>query len=104
MIEIIQHFLLQNATILHIYLYFLDTGMHSFHSGDVFVHTRTNLHIHLYAQTHYSDAHTTCEITQTAPKVSSKIFPIDSCAVYSSFVMFLFVSFIINNRCRQDRQ
>ncbi len=33
-------------------------------------------------------------ITQTAPKVSSKIIPIDSCAVYSC-TMFLFVSFII---------
>ncbi len=34
-------------------------------------------------------------LTQTAPKVSSKIIPIDSCAVFSSFTMFLFVSFII---------
>ncbi len=73
MIEIIQHFLLQNSTILHIYKYLLDTGLHSFHSGYFSVQSRTHLHmhtpIHLHARTHYSDAHTTCE------KVSLRLLP-----------------------------
>ncbi len=55
------------------YKYFWDTGLHSFHSGNFFVHTRTHLHmhtpIHLHARTHYSDAHTTCG------KVSLRLLP-----------------------------
>ncbi len=99
MIEIIQHFLLQNSTILHIYKYFWDTRLHSFYSGDFcsYTHTFTHAYTHTYMHgliiamhtLHVKKSHSACS------QVSSKIIPIDSCAVYSSFTMFLFVSFII---------
>ncbi len=76
MIEIIQPFLLQNSTILHIHKYFWDTGLHSFiQETFLFIHahiyTCMHMHtpIHLHARTHYSDAHTTCE------KVSLRLLP-----------------------------
>ncbi len=80
--------------------YLWDTGLHSFHSGDFFVHTCTHLLMHtpinLHVRTHYSDAHTSCE------KVSLRLLPKShqkssqsTRAVYSSFTMFVFVSFII---------
>ncbi len=76
MLEIIQHFLLQNyKTILHIYIYiyihkyFWDTGCHSFHSGHFFVHAPIHLHTHgLIISMHMKS------LTQTAPKVSSVRF------------------------------
>ncbi len=100
MIEIIQHFLLQNSTILHIYKYFWSTGLHSFHSGDLCSYTHTFTHAYTHTYTHgliiaMHTLHVNKSLTQPVPKVSSKIIPIDSCAVYSSFTMFLFVSFII---------
>ncbi len=66
------HFFVSNVHVLryfkiHIYVYtyinkyFWYTGLHSFNSGDFFVHT--------HARTHYSDAHTTCE------KVSLRLLP-----------------------------
>ncbi len=97
MIEIIQHFF-KIKKIYYIYIYthkyFWDTGCHRFHSVHFFDHTP----IHLHALTRYSDAHPSCEksLTWTASKVSSKIIPIDSSAVYSSCTMFLFVSALLN--------
>ncbi len=97
MIEIIQHFF-KIKQIYYIYIYtqkyFWDTGCHRFHSVHFFDHTP----IHLHALTRYSDAHPSCEksLTWTAPKVSSKIIPIDSSAVYSSCTVFLFVSALLN--------
>ncbi len=88
MIEIIQHFKIQ---LYYIYKQvFLGHWVGTvFIQETFFVHTRTHsTPIHLHARTPYSDAHTTCE-------VSSKIIPINYCAVYSSFTMFLFVLFII---------
>ncbi len=94
MIEILQHFLLQKSTTLHItlYKYFWDSGLQFSFRILFFVHTRTylTLHMHahayppytyirilclcisplyLHARTHYSDAHTTCE------KVPLRLFP-----------------------------
>ncbi len=38
--------------ITYINKYFCDTGLHSFHSGDFFVHTCTHLHMHAHAYTY----------------------------------------------------
>ncbi len=51
MIEIIQHFILQNSTILHIYKYFWDTGLHIY----------TCMHMH--TPIHYAD----CRLQEETP-------------------------------------
>ncbi len=62
MIEIIQHFLLQNATILHTSI-FGTLGSRGF-----FVHTRTHLHIRAHA---YTNSFTCTDCISVSPALSS---------------------------------